>query len=333
MNIYNIAKQSGVSIATVSRVVHGSDKVSDKTKEKVLSAIEKSGYTPNVFAQGLGLNTMHTIGIMIPDISDAYMSKAVACLESRLNKEGYDCLLACSGYKTPEKEARMNMLLSKKIDAVILVGSTYAGHGKSEDTEYIVNAAKTTPIFMINAVIMGENIYSVINDDRKAVKNVVTNLINDGHKKILFMTDSTSYSAREKYAGYKEALTEARIPVNEDMKLKVKNRIHIAREELLSYEGENYDAVVASDDAMAVGAVKYAAERGLRIPADIEITGYNNSTLSVACEPELTSIDNRIADVCEATVGNLISLIRDGVTPERKTLIECGIVKRRTTSF
>ena len=72
MNIYDIAKMAGVSIATVSRVVNGSDKVSEKTKRRVMEVIEKEGYTPNVFAQGLGLNTMHTAGILVPDISDLY---------------------------------------------------------------------------------------------------------------------------------------------------------------------------------------------------------------------------------------------------------------------
>ena len=84
MNIYDIARMAGVSIATVSRVVNGSDKVSEKTKQRVLSVIEEAGYTPNVFAQGLGLNTMHTVGIMVPRIDDMYMAAAVSYLEQNL---------------------------------------------------------------------------------------------------------------------------------------------------------------------------------------------------------------------------------------------------------
>lgn len=81
MNIYDIARLSGVSIATVSRVVNGSPNVSEKTKEKVLAVIKKSEYTPNVFARGLGLNSMKMIGILCPDISDLYMAQAVSYLE------------------------------------------------------------------------------------------------------------------------------------------------------------------------------------------------------------------------------------------------------------
>lgn len=81
MNIYDVSQMAGVSIATVSRVLNGSPKVSEKTKEKVIRVMEEMGYTPNVFARGLGLNTMKTIGIMCPDSSDPYMANAVYYLE------------------------------------------------------------------------------------------------------------------------------------------------------------------------------------------------------------------------------------------------------------
>ena len=90
VNIYDVAKLSGVSIATVSRVVNGSTKVSEKTRRKVLDVMEQCGYTPNVFARGLGLDSMKTIGILCPDISDAFIAQAVAFLEERLHQYEYD---------------------------------------------------------------------------------------------------------------------------------------------------------------------------------------------------------------------------------------------------
>ena len=93
VNIYDVAKLSGVSIATVSRVVNGSTKVSEKTRRKVLDVMEQCGYTPNVFARGLGLDSMKTIGILCPDISDAFIAQAVAFLEERLHQYEYDCIL------------------------------------------------------------------------------------------------------------------------------------------------------------------------------------------------------------------------------------------------
>ena len=159
VNIYDVAKLSGVSIATVSRVVNGSTKVSEKTRRKVLDVMEQCGYTPNVFARGLGLDSMKTIGILCPDISDAFIAQAVAFLEERLHQYEYDCILGCSGYDLEAKEAHTKMLLSKRIDALILVSSTYAGReGHPEDVEYIKEAAKQTPVFLINGFIEGKNI-------------------------------------------------------------------------------------------------------------------------------------------------------------------------------
>ena len=92
VNIYDIAKLADVSIATVSRVVNNSPKVSARTKEKVLAIMKENEYTPNAFARGLGLGTMKTVGIICPDISDIYMAKAVSYLESNLHDHGYDCI-------------------------------------------------------------------------------------------------------------------------------------------------------------------------------------------------------------------------------------------------
>ena len=141
MNIYDIAKLANVSIATVSRVVNNSPKVSPKTKEKVLAVMKENEYTPNAFARGLGLGSMKTVGIICPNIDDIYMAKAVSYLEQNLHAHGYDCILGCSGFKQEEKVDYVRLLLSKKIDTLILVGSTYAGNGKDEsDTDYITLA-------------------------------------------------------------------------------------------------------------------------------------------------------------------------------------------------
>ena len=89
MNIYDVSERAGVSIATVSRVLNGNSNVSEKTRQKVLTVIKEIGYTPNIFARGLGLNTMQTIGIMCSDSSDIFLSNAVYFLEQNLRKNGY----------------------------------------------------------------------------------------------------------------------------------------------------------------------------------------------------------------------------------------------------
>lgn len=332
MNIYDIARLSGVSIATVSRVLNGSDKVSGKTRQKVLTVIQEEGYTPNLLAQGLGQGTMHVIGIMVPEISDLFMSSCVSFLETQLLSHGYNYVLSSSGFAQEKKEACARALLSRQIDALILVGSTYAGHEK-KDTDFIRSAAAQVPVFIINGSVEGENIYSTVSDDREAVYATVTSMTANGRKRILFLSDSRSYSAREKLEGYEQALRDASLPLLGDLKMHVPSGIHEVRDLLLQYRSLSFDAVLAVNDSIAVGAVKYACARGLRIPGDLVIVGYNNSTFAECCEPELSSIDNGTREICEQTAERLIRVLDGGKDVERNLAIPCRLIRRNTTDF
>ena len=335
MNIYDIAKLANVSIATVSRVVNGSPKVSQKTKEKVLAVMKENEYIPNAFARGLGLGTMKTVGIICPNISDTYMAKAVSYLESSLHDHGYDCILGCSGFKHEEKESYVKMLLSKKIDTVVLVGSTYAGNGRDEfDTDYIREAAEQTPVFMINAKVTGDNIYCTYADDFHATYEVTKAFLRRGKEKILFMYDSESFSANQKMAGYEAALQDAGYPIRGELKFKTKNEIEYTRNMLLEYNRMlDFDSVLATEDGIAIGAIKYAKIKGLSIPEDLAITGYNNSILAIGCEPELTSVDSKLGIMCRKTIERMINLLENETQIEKNVCVPCEIVRRCTTDY
>ena len=335
MNIYDIAKLADVSIATVSRVVNNSPKVSARTKEKVLAIMKENEYTPNAFARGLGLGTMKTVGIICPDISDIYMAKAVSYLESNLHDHGYDCILGCSGFKQKEKESYVKLLLSKKIDTLILVGSTYAGSGKDEaDTDYIREAAEQASVFMINAKVAGDNIYCTYADDFQATYEVTKAYLRRGKEKILFMYDSESFSARQKLAGYEAALQGAGYPVLGNLKFKTKNDIEYTKNMLLEYNKVlDFDSVLATDDGIAAGAVKYAKIKGLSIPEELSITGYNNSILALCSDPELTSVDSKLGVMCRKTVERMIELLENEAQIEKNVCVPCEIVRRCTTDY
>ena len=335
MNIYDIAKLANVSIATVSRVVNDSPKVGQKTKEKVLAVMKENEYQPNAFARGLGLGTMKTVGIICPNISDTYMAKAVSYLESSLHDHGYDCILGCSGFKQEEKESYVKMLLSKKIDTLVLVGSTYAGNGRDEfDTDYIREAAEQTPVFMINAKVTGDNIYCTYADDFHATYEVTKAFLRRGKEKILFMYDSESFSANQKMAGYEAALQDAGYPIRGELKFKTKNEIEYTRNMLLEYNRMlDFDSVLATEDGIAIGAIKYAKIKGLSIPEDLAITGYNNSILAIGCEPELTSVDSKIGVMCKNTVERMVELLENETQIEKNVCVSCEIMRRCTTDF
>lgn len=333
MNIYDISKQAGVSIATVSRVLNGNTNVSEKTRKKVLNVIDECGYTPNVFARGLGLNTMNTIGIMCSDSSDDYLANAVYHLEQELRSHGYDSILCCTGYELSVKQKYMQLLLTKRVDAIILAGSSFLDM-EDANNQYIKEASSTIPIMVMNGYLDHDNIYSVVCDDCQAIYDTTTQFIEEDRQRILFLYRSESYSTMQKIAGYEKALQEHQIPLNKNLMLKCPKDLKQTQELIteLYEKGIFFDAVLASEDIMGIGAIKFAKEKGITVPEQLSIVGFNNSLSAECCEPELSSIDNKVKRVSTTTVHTLMKVLNHEEVPQKTTIL-AGLVKRGTTTF
>lgn len=333
MNIYDVSKRAGVSIATVSRVLNGNTNVSEKTKQKVLSVMEEIGYTPNIFARGLGLNTMKTIGIMCADSSDPFLANAVYYLEQELRKNGYDSILCCSGYELNNKQKALGLLLSKHIDAVILVGSNFLESNKI-DNAYIINAAEKVPVMLINGYLNNENIYCTLCDDYQATYDATTLLLKQGRQNIVYLYTAKSYSGMQKLKGYKMAMKDMEKTIDAAYILSCPGTVDKSKKLLLAFSdsGHPIDAVIAAEDILAVGTIKYAKDRNLSIPGDLSVIGYNNSLLAVCCEPELSTIDNHVEILSICTITSLMRILNGQPVPN-KTVISNDLVQRNTTNF
>lgn len=334
MNIYDVSKKAGVSIATVSRVINGNSNVSEKTQRKVLAAIKELNYTPNVFARGLGLNTMKTIGIMCTDSSDIYLANAVYYLEQELRRNGYDSILCCTGNVYDTKKKYLNLLMSKRVDGIILAGSQFVPNTEDADNSYITEAAKSVPIVLVNGFLKGFNIYSVMCDDKEAVYDATNRLITSGHSDIIYLYTSTSYSGTNKLNGYLTAMADFGFTVKPEYYHLCTKSITKARDylDMLYSKRIHFDAVITSDDSLAVGAVKFAYKRGIRIPDELEIIGYNNSVLSSCTEPELTSIDNKVEQLAVTAVSLLMKVLC-GERVEQLNTVSANLIKRNTTKI
>lgn len=334
MTIYDISEKAGVSIATVSRVLNGNSNVSEKTKKKVLDVINQYEYTPNAFARGLGLNTMKTIGIMCADSSDLYLAKAIYYIEQKLRANGYDSILCCTGYDLENKKKSMNLLITKKVDGIILVGSNFI-YDKEADNKYIVDAAAQVPMMLLNAALDAPNVYCVVSDDFTSMYDATMDMIHNGIKDILYYYNSTSYSGKRKLAGYRAAMEECGL-------LKSGNLMQFYQESheditamteflrKLNAKGVQFHGLIAADDTLALASVKYAKEMGMRIPEDFCIVGYNNSMLVNCCEPELSSIDNKLETLCQHLITTLMGVLGGNEMP-KKTIFSGELVKRGTT--
>ncbi len=334
MNIYDISEKAGVSIATVSRVLNNSPHVSEKTRRKVLRIIEQNDYVPNAFARGLGLGSMKTVGLLCPDASDAYLAAAISYLEQDFRRCHYDCLLQCTGRELNARKAGVVSLCGRHVDAMVLMGSSFV-EDNDADNQYIRDAAALMPIALLNCAYDCPSVYSVLCDDESAACEATQLLLDSGKRRILYLYHSSNYSGRRKLAGYKAGLASRGVPLDERLLLMAprdSRGVLDLRDRLLSLAeaGLTFDAVLTSDDILAVSAIKYARTRHLRIPQDLAVIGYNNSGLCLCTEPELTSVDNRLQTLCTHIVQTMLSVLETHQPPQT-TIFPANLVRRGST--
>lgn len=331
MNIYDIAKKAGVSTATVSRVINGNTNVSEKSRKKILDVIEQEGYIPNVFARGLSLNTIKTVGILCPVISDINHALPVSFLERLLRQNGFDTLLTCSGSNEEDKTKYLELLLNKRVDAIFVIGST---EKELAENGHFVTAAKHIPIVIVNGFVPVDNVYCVLCDEETATCEMVQTLYRQGHEKILYIYDTATYSGYQKLQGYYKGVGLCGIEADPELILKVEDlydsmdMVKASVNDLICSK-VNFSAVLAADDLLAIGALK--ALRIHKMEA-MPIIGFNNSMHGRTSNPELTTIDNMIEVQCNAAV-NLLMDVLNGKSATSKMMISAKVIQRETFKF
>ncbi len=232
------------------------------------------------------------------------------------------------------EEKCLNLLISKKVDGIILVGSHFIYESES-DNRYIMDAALQVPVMLLNASFDAPNVYSIVSDDYNSMYEATKQMIASGIQDILYFYNSTSYSGKRKLAGYRAAMEEAGLLRSGNlMQLYTGSHEDIQgmSEHLMKVQGKGilFRGVIASDDNLALGAIKYARTAGLRIPQELAIIGYNNSLLAACCNPELTSIDNKLETLCQHLITTLMGLLNGSEMP-KKTVFSGEIIHRGTT--
>ena len=219
------------------------------------------------------------------------------------------------------------------MDANILAGSKFV-EMKDRDNSYIIEAARDIPIMLVNGCLNAPGIYCTVCDDYTAMYQAARKLIRSGKRRILYLYTSHSYSGINKMQGYKDALKDSGILAHPELIHQCAKNLQASKELLLSLSdsGLAFDAVMTSDDSLAVGAVKYAHARGMSIPDEFSIIGYNNSILSYCTDPEISSIDTKVEALCITTVNTLMGVFGKSNVPG-KTTIAADFIQKQTTNF
>jgi LacI family transcriptional regulator len=293
--IYDVAREAGVSMATVSRVVNGNPNVKPTTRKKVLEAIDILAYRPNAVARGLASKRTTTVGVIIPDISRIFYAELARGIEDIATMYKYNIIL-CNSDQNKDKEIHLiNTLLEKQVDGIVFMGG--------QITEEHVEEFKRSPVpIVLAATIDPKGELSSVNINYKeAAYDAVKFLIDNGHTKIGMLTGSLEdpVNGYQKYSGFKKAIEAASISLNDDYVVVgdyTYNSGIEAIETFLSLS-ERPTAIFAGTDEMALGIIHGAQDRGLHVPNDIEVIGFDNTRLAEMIRPTLTTVVQPMYDM------------------------------------
>ena len=309
MNIYDIAKEAGVSIATVSRVINNKGTVSDATRAKVEAVLSRSGYTPSAIARGMVSKSMRTVAVLTVDIRVPHYAQQAYTIEQAFSHRGYEVILCNTGGGKEATVRYLRAVTEKQVDGIILVGSVFNRIGREPEVEALLRQA---PVVLANGRLDIPNASSVLLDDESGAALAVDHVAALGKRNLWYVKDLNTASATAKRDGFLKACERYGDRIRGrviETEFSIEGGRYVAKELLRSCR--SVDAIICGEDETAVGVVKGLLSAGVRIPQDVAVTGYNNSIFASMCEPRLTSIDNKPEQVALMCV-QLLERMMDG---------------------
>ncbi|MBI5294505.1 MAG: LacI family DNA-binding transcriptional regulator [Chloroflexi bacterium] len=322
VTIQDVAKASGVSVSTVSRVLNGKVDVADDTQDRVLAVIGKLGYTSNLAARSMRSRKKNLIGLVVPDIGFPYSIEIMKGINQAIAESAYDLLVYTTGdvHKSgaaSHEQHYVSLLNNSLTDGVIIVASAAA--------DFITDA----PIVAVDPHVVKPNYPSVQGTNYQGSLEIMNYLLSLGHQRIGFICGRPEIgSAGRRLLGYRDALSSAGIEVDENLIVPGDFTTPSGHErgvQLLSMENPP-TAIFAANDQSAIGVYQAADELGLRIPDDLSVVGFDN--ISEAKYLGLTTMDQCLADMGYVAIQMLIQLIKNETLEKQIHKISTKLVVR-----
>jgi LacI family transcriptional regulator len=295
ITIYDVARVAGVSMATVSRVVNGNSNVKPATRKKVMGVIEQLGYRPNAVARGLASKKTKTVGVVIPDISNAFYSEVTRGIEDIATMYRYNIILCNSDLQQERETQLIETLLEKQVDGLLFLG------GNVREEHRRIYDHTNVPVVLVATKVEDNALPAVGIDQQQAAYDATVHFIEKGHKKIALigglLTDMVKGYPR--YLGYRQALEEHQIDFDERLIRIGDYRYDSGYQAMTTLLGltEFPESVVVLSDEMAVGAIHAVLDSGRKVPEDIEVIGYNNIPIASQVRPLLSTVDVPMYDL------------------------------------
>jgi LacI family transcriptional regulator len=293
-SITEVARRAGVSVATASRVVSSADyPVSAATRARVLDAARALDYEPNALARGLLKARMPVVGVIVHDITDPYFAEIVRGVEDAASPAGY-LVISCSSERDAERESSsVRLLRQMRAAAVIFAGSGLDDAALNAELRRHVAAMRAagSAVVHLSPYALGEPEIRV--DNARGVAAMVDALVGLGHRRIAYLAGPESlYVARERLAGYRAGLAHAGLQYDERLVIDTDFSAEggaSAVDELLA-GGVGFSAICCASDLVALGVLKRLHELGIRVPADVSVTGFDDIAVAALTAPSLSTV-------------------------------------------
>jgi len=323
VTIRDVAKRAGVSPSTASRALNGKGRMRPETRARVLRAAKELGYRPNVHAKGLATRVTGCIGVVIAarhlPVERSFYGLVLEAMESTLAREGYHVVFSVLREQAPPKCAQEG-----RVDGLALLGTDIG-------PELVLSLREELPVVLVDNALPGVD--SVLPDNEGGARAGVEHLIAHGHREIAFVAETLADpSFARRLSGYQAALAAHGLPYRDELVVEGGRRPgswQLAMEKLFTLK-RLPTAIFAANDPMAIGAMRTLQERGMAVPEDVAVVGFDDGDLAPHVSPPLTSVFVPRWEMGEVAARRLLELVRGEEPRARQVVLATELVVRRS---
>lgn len=329
-NVFDIAKEAGVSKSTVSRVVNNQSGVTPDKRKRVLDAVEKLHYTPNAMARGLVLKKTNTIGVVVRELSNSFYAEYIKNIHYNADHKGYGALY-CNRNNYVESNIDYLAFLNKTVDGFI-----FLGEGTVSQTELQALVNRNYPVIVIQAHLNVPHVTYIHVDNFEATYQSVAYLVELGHQKIVNFSGPKDFEFMERNKGYSQAVKDFKLPYEKTYYLDyhMSSAYKLAIEIAPMLRAEKITAAVCSNNILAVGAIDGLIDSGMNVPEDFSVIGFDDIVYAEATNnkiPPITSVKQPQCDITVYSLEKLLYMMEHGCGDYSKDF-KCELMVRKSTA-
>ena len=323
--IQDVADRADVSVATVSRVLNGSDRVRESTKEQVLEAARELEYLRNESARNLRTKKTRTVGVLLPNIHGEFFAQVTRGLDREARENGHHLLVSNSHTDEAEAESVIRSLLGR-VDGLIILWPRL-------DVDFLEGLVpERLPLVLLNTAARQSRFHTLSFANRKGAYTAVQHLFEHGHERIAILTGGAqNFDAQERLAGYRTAVDDFDLAASSVLEIEgnfTRESGHAAVDRVLDLDPRP-TALFATNDSMALGALRGFHEAGLQVPGDMAVIGFDDIPTARYATPSLSTVHVPTQELGEQAMHHLLDYLRGGDPPAHQTL-ETGLVPRES---